>query len=226
MDRVKKDLFAMQDKGYRDFHAKLIPNVDKGKIIGVRTPVLRRYAKEFYHDPLCKTFLSSLPHEYYEENNLHAFLIEQIKDFDECIAALDAFLPHVDNWATCDMMRPKCFAENKEKLLLHIEKWLSSSHEYTVRYSIEMLMLHFLDVDFDSRFPEAVSNVKSDAYYVNMMRAWYFATALAMQYGAVLPYITENRLDAWTHNKTIQKAVESYRITNEQKVFLKSYILR
>ena len=226
MDRVKKDLFAMQDKGYRDFHAKLIPNVDKGKIIGVRTPVLRRYAKVFYYDPLCKTFLSSLPHEYYEENNLHAFLIEQIKDFDECIAALDAFLPHVDNWATCDMMRPKCFAENKEKLLLHIEKWLSSSHEYTVRYSIEMLMLHFLDVDFDSRFPEAVSNVKSDAYYVNMMRAWYFATALAMQYGAVLPYITENRLDAWTHNKTIQKAVESYRITNEQKVFLKSYILR
>ena len=226
MDRVKSDLFAMQDKGYRDFHAKLIPTVDKDKIIGVRTPALRKYAKKFYKDLRLEQFLCALPHEYYEENNLHAFLIEQMSDFDKCVAALDAFLPYVDNWATCDMMRPKCLAENKEKLLLHIEKWLASADTYTVRFGIEMLMLHFLDKDFDVRFLSTVCNVKSDGYYINMMRAWYFATALAMQYDATLPYITEYRLDAWTHAKTIRKAIESFRITEAQKAFLKQYILR
>ncbi len=222
MTEIQTELFAMQDLSYRDFHARLMPTVEKGKIIGVRTPILRKYARKIKNEPCAAEFIPTLPHRYYEENNLHAFLIEQISDFDTCIAEINRFLPHVDNWATCDMMRPKCFKKNTAKLLPEIEKWLASTHTYTIRFGIEMLMIYFLDGEFEPQFLAKVCNVKSDEYYVNMMRAWYFATALAKQYGAAVKYITENRLDIWTHNKTIQKAVESYRITDEQKIFLKS----
>lgn len=222
MTKIQAELFAMQEKTYRDFSSSLMPTVQKERIIGVRTPILRNYARKIKTEPCAKAFLRSLPHKYYEENNLHAFLIEQVPDFDDCIAEINRFLPYVDNWATCDSMRPKCFKKNTAKLLFEIEKWLASTHTYTIRFGIEMLMIYFLDGDFEPCFLEKVCTVKSDEYYVNMMRAWYFATALAKQYDAAVKYITENRLDTWTHNKTIQKAVESYRITLEQKAFLKS----
>ncbi len=222
MNEIQCALFSMRDEGYRDFQARLMPTVDKEKIIGVRTPDLRKYAKSIKDTSLANDFLSSLPHTYYEENNLHAFLIEQIKDFGECVLALEVFLPYVDNWATCDMMRPKCLKNGKNKLLSKALEWVLSPHCYTIRYGIAALMLYFLEEDFEVRFLDVVCNIKSDEYYVNMMRAWYFATALAMQYESTLPYITEHRLDSWTHGKTIRKACESYRISEEQKRFLKS----
>ena len=218
---VREKLFEMQDLGYRDFQSKLMPNIDKENIIGVRTPELRKFAKEFSKTPEALEFTKLLPHRYYEENNLHGFIIETVKDFDDCIAAIDAFLPYVDNWATCDLMSPKVFTKNKEKLFVKIKEWLASEKTYTIRFGIEMLMSHYLDEDFSPEYLEKVSKLRSDEYYVNMMIAWYFATALAKQYDAALPYITEKRLAVWVHNKTIQKAVESYRITDEQKAFLK-----
>ena len=212
----------MRDEGYRDFHSRLMPTVDKEKIIGVRTPDLRKYAKSIFGTAVANEFMSALPHTYYEENNLHAFLIEQIKDFDGCIFALDAFLPYVDNWATCDMMRPKCLKSDKERLLLQVKKWVLSPHPYTIRFGIEILMLYFLDDDFNPEFLETVCNIKSDEYYVNMMRAWYFATALAKQYESTVPYITEQRLDRKTHEMTVRKVIESFRISDCQKQFLKN----
>ena len=218
---VRDRLFAMQDLKYRDFHSRLMPTVEKELVIGVRTPELRKFAKEFSKTDMAEVFLNALPHKYYEENNLHAFLICEIKDFDRLITRLDEFLPFVDNWATCDMMRPKIFSKNKEKLLPEIEKWMSSEQPYTVRFGIEMLMIHFLDDSFDIDFPQRVAKIRSDMYYVKMMQAWYFATALAHQYEQILPFIENNVLDEWTHNKAIQKAVESYRVTAEQKEYLK-----
>ena len=187
----------------------------------MRTPSLRKYAKSIKNASLASEFLTSLPHSYYDENNLHAFLIEEIKDFDGCIAALEAFLPYVDNWATCDMMRPKCLKSDKERLLLQVKKWVLSPHPYTIRFGIEILMLYFLDDDFNPEFLETVCNIKSDEYYVNMMRAWYFATALAKQYESTVPYITEQRLDRKTHEMTVRKAIESFRISDSQRQFLK-----
>ena len=219
---VRDRLFALQDLKYRDFHSKLMPTVDKEFVIGVRTPELRKFAKEFSKTDMAENFLGTLPHKYYEENNLHAFLLCEIKDFDLLIARLNKFLPFVDNWATCDMMRPKIFAKNKEKLLPEIERWMQSAEPYTVRFGIEMLMIHFLDEDFDINFPQSVAEIRSDEYYVKMMQAWYFATALTFQYEAVLPFIESKALDDWTHNKAIQKAVESYRITDKQKEHLKA----
>lgn len=216
----------MQDLKYKDFQSKLLPTVDRDTVIGIRTPMLREYAKKIKDTAEAKEFLSSLPHFYYEENNLHAFLIEQIKDYDACIAEINRFLPYVDNWGTCDSMRPKCFKKNTDKLLFEVEKWLDSPHTYTVRFGIETLMSHYLDEKFDKRFLARVGGIGSDEYYVNMMIAWYFATALAKQYDAAVKYVTEYRLDTWTHNKTIQKAIESYRITDEQKAFLRGYIKR
>ncbi|MBE6871388.1 MAG: DNA alkylation repair protein [Ruminococcaceae bacterium] len=214
-------LFSLQDTSYRDFHSRLMPTVDKSRIIGVRTPALRNFAKSLTKEQAF-LFMSALPHYYYEENNLHAFLIERITDFDECITELDRFLPYVDNWATCDMMRPKIFKKHTDGLLPHIKLWLESEHIYTVRFAIEMLMVFYSDEKFHPVFSDMVSSVRSDEYYVKMMVAWYFATLLSKHYIAVLPYIEQARLDKWTHNKAIQKAVESYRITSEQKAFLKT----
>ena len=209
----------MAEEEYKEFSSKLMPTVEKSKIIGIRTPILRKYAKSLneYED-----FLNELPHEYFEENNLHAFLIEREQNFDKCIEKLNIFLPYVDNWATCDSMRPKVLKKEPEKLLKHIKKWLISKDVYAVRYGINLLMTFYLDDNFDGKYLEMVSAVKSDQYYINMMRAWYFATALAKQYEHTLPYIENKKLDVWTHNKTIQKAIESLRITDQQKKYLKT----
>ena len=215
-------LFGMQDPNYRDFHSKLMPTVEKSKIIGVRTPELRRFAKEISKTALADEFMKTLPHDYYEENNLHAFLVETISDYEKCIAEINRFLPFVDNWATCDMMRPKIFKKNLSELLTEIEKWLKANDTYTVRFGIECLMCYYLDDNFSPGYPETVSAIRSDEYYIKMMQAWYFATALSKRYDDVVPYIEQNRLDTDTHNKTIRKAVESYRITDEQKAYLKT----
>lgn len=209
----------MGEQEYRDFSAGLMPTVDKSKVIGIRIPLLRKYAKSLTD---YEEFLQNLPHEYFEENNLHAFLIEREQDFDRCIEKLDAFLPYVDNWATCDSMKPKVLKKDLEKLLKYIKKWLKSKDVYAVRYAINLLMSFYLDENFDEEYLVLVANVKSDEYYINMMRAWYFATALAKRYEETLPYIENDMLDIWTHNKTIQKAVESFRISKEQKEYLKT----
>lgn len=226
MSQIKKEiqdlLFSLQDTKYRDFHSKLMPTIDYETIIGVRTPDLRKQVKELSKRQDIGEFMGALPHDYYEENNLHAFLVEQIKDYEECMERLEAFLPYVDNWATCDAMTPKVFKKHKAELLEKIPDWINSKHTYTIRFGIEMLMKFYLDEDFDEKYLDWVAAVRSEEYYVNMMIAWYFATALAKQYDAALPYITENRLADWTHNKAIQKAVESYRITPEQKTYLKT----
>jgi len=219
---IREKLFSFSDAAYRDFQSALMPTVPKEKIIGVRTPILRKYASELSKTPLAAEYLRVLPHKYYEEDNLHAFLLEKIKDFDKVITELDAFLPYIDNWATCDCLNPKALGKDKTALLEKTREWLASSHTYTVRYGIGTLMRYFLDEDFDVSYAEAAAQVKSEEYYVNMMIAWYFATALAKQYDAVLPFLTERRLAPWVHNKTIQKAVESFRITKEQKDFLKT----
>ena len=220
--KIQIRLFAESEKAYADFQGGLIPGVPREKVIGVRTPTLRKYSAELYGTYEAKKFLSSLPHEYHEENNLHAFLIEKNKDFDECVRELERFLPYVDNWATCDGMSPKIFAANREKLLPYIEKWLASSHVYTVRYGMMMLMKHFLGEHFRAEYADAVAAVKSEEYYVKMMQAWYFATALAENYESVLPYLTEKRLPPWVHNKAIQKATESRRISEDIKTYLRT----
>ncbi len=220
IERLHKDLYLMQDTDYKAFHARLIPNIDPDRIIGIRTPVLRKFATTFSEKEATE-FMRELPHKYYEENNLHAFLIEHISDFDKTIYEIDRFLPYVDNWATCDSMRPAVLATDKERLLAKIREWLKSEHTYTVRYGIEMLMCHYLDDDFEIEYADAVSNINSDEYYINMMIAWYFATALAKKFDAIIPYIEQRRLPRWTHNKAIQKAIESLRITDKQKDCLK-----
>ncbi len=220
--KVHKQLMAMQDLKYRDFQCKLMPTVASDTVIGVRTPELRKFAKEFSKKPDVDEFLKILPHKYYEENNLHGFLIETIKDYDRVITELDAFLPYVDNWATCDLMRPKIFQKHLEELLGKIKEWINDDHTYTIRFGIEMLMSFYLDEQFCPEFLELVSYVQSEEYYVNMMVAWYFATALAKQYDDTLPYIEQHRLSKWTHNKAIQKAVESYRISDGQKTYLRT----
>jgi len=223
IEQLRAELFHLQDTEYRAFHSKLMPTIDPDTIIGVRTPALRALARKLQTVPGIDldVFKANLPHKYYEENNLHAFLIEQCRDYDTCIWELDCFLPYVDNWATCDMMRPKCFKKHTKELLGKIEQWLSSAHTYTVRFAIEMLMVYFLEENFDPKYLAMVAAVQSDEYYINMMIAWYFATALAKQWDSTLPYLTEERLPLWVHNKTIQKAIESYRITQEQKEMLR-----
>lgn len=218
---VVERLFSMQDLDYKSFHGKLIPNVDEKAIIGVRTPELRKYAKEFAKTDHAKEFIKILPHKYYEENNLHAFVLEQIKDFDTCVEQVERFLPYVDNWATCDMMTPKVFKKNLPQLLEKVRVWIKADDTYTVRFAIEMLMKYFLDDAFDVIYPKMVAEVKSEEYYINMMIAWYFATALAKQYESILPFIENKMLEPWTHNKAIQKAIESRRVSEEQKSYLR-----
>ena len=221
-DDIRKELFRMQDTQYRDFQAKLLPNVLPDGMIGVRTPDLRKFAKQLVKQGEADGFLRELPHRYFDENQLHAFILSELKDFDRCIGEVCRFLPYVDNWATCDQLSPKTFKKHRPELLEYVQGWLASHETYTVRFAVGMLMQHFLDEDFDPVYPEAVAKIRSEEYYINMMIAWYFATALAKQYDAVIPYLENRRLDDWTHNKTIQKAVESYRITEEQKAYLKS----
>ena len=214
---ISEKLFALQDQAYQTFQSKLMPAVPPETILGVRTPLLRNLAKELSGTPQAENFLRALPHEYYEENNLHAFLVERIRNYDSALAETERFLPYIDNWATCDCFCPKIFAKHKAELIVWIRRWLESAQIYTVRYAIGMLMRHYLDADFRPEYPVWVAGVQSGEYYINMMRAWYFATALAKQPGEALPWLTERRLDVWTHNKTIQKAVESYRISAEMK---------
>jgi len=221
MDSIKEELFSFQDKEYRDFQKKLIPTIYQENVIGVRTPILRKFAKSLVKENKYKSFLEDLPHKYFDENQLHAFIISEIKNYDECISYINIFLPYIDNWATCDQMSPKTFKKNKKKLLNQIKIWIKSKDTYTIRFSIGMLMNHFLDEDYNPKYLEMVSKIKSDEYYINMMVAWYFATALAKQYDDTISYIENNKLDKWTHNKTIQKAIESYRITEEQKDYLR-----
>jgi len=222
MSEIRFRLLSLRDEAYRTFQEKLLPTVPRERILGVRTPVLRRLAKEMAGTPQAASFLKKLPHRYWEENNLHAFLIERERDFDCCIKKLEAFLPYVNNWATCDGMNPKVLKKEPEKLLLYIQKWITSKETYIVRYAINLLMSYYLDEHFQLEYLKMVCNVQSDEYYINMMRAWYFATALAKQYEATLPYLQNHLLDEWTHNKTIQKAVESYRISNEQKTYFRT----
>ena len=217
-----RKLYDLQDLKYRDMQIKIIPTINPESVIGVRTPELKSIAKDFLKDGNYKEFLEELPHRYFEENQLQAFIISGIKDLNECMEALETFLPYVDNWATCDQMSPKIFRKHKDVLLTHIKEWIDSEKTYTVRFGVGMLMEHFLDDDFDALYPELVAKLRSKEYYVNMMIAWYFATALAKQYESILPFIEEKRLDDWTHNKAIQKSLESRRITEEQKLYLKS----
>lgn len=220
-ERIRKELWEQQDAEYKEFHAKLIPTVAPENIIGVRTPQVRKLAKKWAKDAEIGEFLAQLPHRYYDENNVHAFVVEQIRDYQECLAQTERFLPYIDNWATCDMMAPKVFGRHREELLEPIGRWIRSGDTYTVRYGIGMLMRFYLEEDFKPKYLQWVAEVSSQEYYVNMMRAWYFATALAKQYEAAVVWLEERRLDAWTHNKAIQKACESLRVTAEQKKYLR-----
>lgn len=219
---VQTRLFELQDLKYRDFHAKLMPTVNKEKIIGVRTPALRVFAKKYGKTDEAKEYLQILPHQYYEENNLHGLLIEQIKDYDTCLEELERFLPYIDNWATCDLLALHMMKKHRDIFIREIYRWMESDKPYIIRFGISMLMRHYLDEGFKPEYPEKVAAIRSEEYYVNMMRAWYFATALAKQYEKILPFLEEQRMDIWTHNKTIQKSIESYRITQEQKDHLRT----
>lgn len=219
---IREKLLALKDEKYKEFLCKLIPTVEPQRVIGIRTPEMRALAKELNGTPEAEEFIRLLPHEYYEENGLHSFFIEKIKDFDRAVEELDRFLPYVDNWATCDSMRPAVFKKHLPELLEKIREWTAADETYTVRFGIEMLMTFYLDEAFEAEYLDLVADLRSQEYYINMMRAWFFATALAKQYEAVLPYIERGALDAWTHNKAIQKAVESRRITDAQKAYLRS----
>ncbi|MBO5569321.1 MAG: DNA alkylation repair protein [Clostridia bacterium] len=221
-----RELYDLQDMKYRDMQIRIIPTINPESVIGVRTPELKRMAKDVLRSGDYKGFLEELPHKYFEENQLQAFIISGIKDPEKCMEELEKFLPYVDNWATCDQMSPKIFRKHKELLLAHIKEWIGSEKTYTVRFGVGMLMEHFLDDDFDPVYPEMVARLRSEEYYVNMMIAWYFATALAKQYELVLPYLEDKRLDEWVHNKAIQKSIESYRITDEQKAYLRTLKVR
>ena len=225
-NEIVAELFRLQDKEYARMQAKIIPTVSPDRIIGVRTPALRDFAKSLSKDQDIGEFLSYLPHQYFDEDQLHAFVISLERDFDKCIAEVDAFLPFIDNWATCDQLSPKAFKKEPEKLLPYIQIWIKSDKTYTVRFAIGLLMQHFLDDHFDLKYADEVAGIRSEEYYIKMMIAWYFATALAKQYELVLPYLEDKRLDDWVHNKAIQKSIESYRITDEQKAYLRTLKVR
>lgn len=225
IEEIKDYLLKNQDLQYKQFHSSLMPTINSEVVIGIKVPILRNYTKELlkkYDIQSFVPFFKDLPHQYYEENNIHAFLIEKINNYDECLFQLEQFLPYIDNWATCDMLNPKVFSKNKDKLLKKINEWIKSSHTYTIRFGIGMLMRYFLDKDFNSSYLELVYSIKSEEYYVNMMKAWFFATALTKQYDATLPVFQNKKLDTWTHNKAIQKAIESFRVPAEHKQYLKT----
>ena len=220
---ITAQLYALQDKGYADFQSKLLPTVARETVIGVRTPYLRKMAKQLCKTPVAQEFLHTLPHRYFDENQLHAFILSEEKDLDTCVAVLERFLPYVDNWATCDQLAPRCFKKHTQNLLPSIRKWLASNHTYTIRFGMGTLMRYYLDDAFRPEYLEWVASVRSEEYYIRMVQAWFFATALAKQWDATLPYIQQHRLDSATHRMTIQKAVESFRITPKQKELLKTY---
>lgn len=223
MEEITKGLFALQDEEYRKFHAKLMPTIAFDKIIGVRTPQLRKYAKQIAKEPYAKAFLSELPHAYYEENNLHSALLNLLyKDLEELLDKIEEFLPYVDNWATCDMMSPKLFKQNLPLVYERVKKWLKSKDTYTVRFGVVTLLGFFLDDAFEPEMLKLVSDIKSEEYYIKMAIAWYFSIALVKQYNVTLPYFTEPKLDIWTHNKAIQKAIESRRIDDKTKYYLRT----
>ena len=222
MKNILDELFLLQDEEYRNFNAKLIPTVAKENVIGIRIPVLRKYEKEIRNTKKATDFLNSLPHKYTEEYNLHALLLENIKSYEETIKALNDFLPFVDNWATCDIMSIKIFKKHLDVLPKQLDIWLNSTHTYTIRFAIKMYMTYYLDANFDIKYMNKISKIRSNEYYVNMMLAWYFATALAKQYETTIKFLEEKKLSGWVHNKTIQKAIESYRITDKQKEYLRT----
>ena len=221
-EEIREELFRIRDIKYRDFQVRLIPSVEPDQVIGVRTPALRKYARQLAIRADAQIFLRDLPHRYFDENQLHAFMISGIKDYGKCLEEVNIFLPCVDNWATCDQLSPAVFKKHRQELIREIRNWIDSDRTYTVRFGLGMLMSHFLDEDFDPAFLDLAAGVRSEEYYIKMMIAWYFATALAKQYDAALPYIEDRRLEPWTHNRTIQKAVESFRVSPEQKDYLRS----
>ena len=221
-DAVFQRLSELSDPTYRDFQAGLIPNISPETILGVRVPALRKLARELRGSAEAQEFMAALPHEYYDENCLHGLLINDIKDFGATVSALDAFLPYVDNWAVCDLISPRSFKSRPPELAAHVRRWLESSHSYTVRFGMGTLLRFYLDEGFEPAQLEAVAERCCEEYYVNMMVAWYFATALAKQPEAALPYIENRRLSRWTHNKAIQKSIESRRIPDETKTYLKT----
>lgn len=222
MTELQKKLFTLRDEKFGDFQAKLLPNIPRERVIGVRTPVLKAFAKEFYKSGEYREFLNDLPHKYFEENNLHAFLIEQIKDFESAVAEINKFLPYVDNWATCDQMSPRALKKDLVSLEKLCFSWIDSPDTYAVRYGINALMRFFLTDAFDEKYPKAISEIRSDEYYINMMIAWYFATALSKQKEVILPYFENKLLPKWVHNKAIRKSIESYRIDEETKAYLRT----
>ena len=219
---VYERLSKFRNEKYRDFQSKLVPNISKDLILGVKTPEMRKIAKDIKGTQEAEDFLKELPHKYYEENLVHFFLIAMIKDFDECVEAVETFLPYVDCWPVCDQASPNVFKKNHSKILPLIKKWIDSDHVYTSRFGMRMLMNEFLGDDFKPEYLEWVASVKGEDYYVKMMVAWYFATALAKQYDESVIYIEKRRLDPWTHKKAIQKAIESFRVSDEHKEFLKT----
>ena len=222
IDEIRKELLRAGDAGYRAFQSKLLPSVDHKTFIGVRTPDLRRMAKRWGQRPDIGVFLKKIPHACFDENQLHAFIISEIKDYARCVSEVSLFLPYVDNWATCDQLSPKAFKKHRRELIVPVRGWLASGQTYTVRFGVRMLMDHYLDAGFDPEYPAMVAAIRSEEYYVRMMRAWYFATALAKRYDEAILFLTGHRLDDWTHNMTIRKAVESRRITPEKKEYLRS----
>lgn len=219
---IQEQLMAWRDLSYRDFICSLMPTVDPTAVLGVRTPLLRQFSKQLYQQSESIDFLSDLPHRYFEENQLHIFMIEQEKDLTRCLSLTQEFLPYIDNWATCDQFAPKVFATDLNGLLSHTQNWIDSPHVYTVRFGINMLMRHFLDDAFNAQYLDWIASLRSEDYYIKMMVAWFFATALAKQYSATIPYLEQRKLPDWTHKKTIQKAVESRRITAAQKYYLRT----
>ena len=219
--KIQKELFSLQDKEYMKFLSKLTPNVSEDTIIGVRIPEIRKLAKKLVKNNEYEDFLKELPHKYYDENLLHGAIISESKDFEKCIKLLDNSLPFVDNWAVCDTISPKIFKKYKKELIEKIKEWSQSDKTYTCRFGVEMLMTHFLDEDFKKEYLEMVADIHSEEYYVKMVVAWFFATALAKQWDYAVIYLEDNRLDVWVHNKTIQKARESLRISLEKKEHLK-----
>lgn len=218
IEEIKK----LSDPEFKSFHFKLVPTLDKDKIIGVRIPKLRSLAKEYFKNEDYKAFLNRLPHTYYEENMIHALLLNEMKDYEECIKYLDTFLPYIDNWAVCDSLRPKCFKKNKDKLLIKIEEWLKSKYLYEQRFGLEMIMCHYLDDNFKTKYLDMALDIDYSPYYLKLMIAWLFATSLAKQWDDTIAYLINNKLEIWTHNKTITKALESFRISEEDKMYLKT----
>lgn len=225
MDNIISRLTLLREESYQKFQSSLIPTVDPSAILGVRTPELRKIAKELFGTEMGKAFLNELPHSCFEENQIHGFMISEIKNFEECLIQTERFLPYIDNWATCDQTAPKMFSKHKQELLPSIDRWLDSDHTYTVRFAIGMLMRHYLDADYQTAYTDRVCAVESDDYYIRMEQAWYMATALAKQWDSVIPYLEKRILPMWTHNKTIRKAKESYRITTEQKDYLSGLMI-